>query len=257
MEYSDFAIEAEMLFVATINRLVISGLSLMDNDSVYDEWVIAIRAIQLGFMEGEASREQISHTHKQKIFWLMDDGLNKINDRNNNKEANVPQYISSIFQNILQKRKWIQINIGCLNADKWLVQDNGDVWYGYNGLQDHYLNDRNAINFNVIKSLYPSLSAIYIVSTERIKNKKNGLKFVESIIVNDDTFNNIYSYLSTTQTMNFIAIINPKNDISMIQKYINKYQPSYGKIHFKIKLGREAHPVGGSCDTVEIVRLLQ
>lgn len=82
--------------------------------------------------------------------------------------------MKQLFANMLDKRKWINVNIGILSVDICFKHTYDDVLYGYKSLKGLYLNGNNEITWKF--SFFISMEFNEINIQKIIKIQNNGFK---------------------------------------------------------------------------------
>eukprot|EP01083_Nonionella_stella_P003621 10422_1 len=152
IRWSDYAGESEMIFLGGYEPLEICGLTVFGNEEnvSYDEWIQSIKAFQTGMIKGIVSTDPVTPFNAEQIDLLVGNVLNK------RKAFDIiPEYIQTLFENVLHKTTVIGIDIDDLNKEICFVYDDGDVRYGYDLLKHLYFDDKNAIKWNVLQQLFP------------------------------------------------------------------------------------------------------
>eukprot|EP01083_Nonionella_stella_P215086 774461_1 len=168
IRWSDYAGESEMIFLGGYEPLEICGLTVFGNEEnvSYDEWIQSIKAFQTGMIKGIVSTDPVTPFNAEQIDLLVGNVMNK------RKALDIiPEYIKTLFENVLYKTTQIAIDIGRLNdevcfwmGDVVICQGKmiGEVYYGYKLLKHLYFDDKNEMKWNVWQQLFPSLERIHI-----------------------------------------------------------------------------------------------
>eukprot|EP01083_Nonionella_stella_P187872 691328_1 len=246
IRWSDFAGESEMLFLGGYEPLEICGLTVIGNEVnvSYDEWIQSIKVFQTGMIEGRTSTDKVTPSNAEQIDLLVGNVLNK------RKALDIiPQYIQTLFENVLHKTTWIGIDIGRLNKEICFVYYDRRVDYGYYLLKHLYFDDKNEIKWNVWRQLYPGLERIDIHSVVKIPSEENGVQFEyrESIFVDDVLMLGILSFLKQTKIKK-IEIFYPSNSMDSLNKLVKTYCGSFEEIDYRLDVDDTyCHEDWGSC----------
>merc|ERR1712154_728710 len=156
---------------------------------------------------------------------------------------------------MVNKTKCIQIDVGWMDKDICFVYKDGDTAYGYKQFKPFYFNKANKIKWSVLKSLYPSLSTIFIRRIKKIPKQLNGYKYSPSILIDDALLLDIFEYLTKTNNeYKGIAIQYPLNSKDSLNQIIKEHSISFNKINFKMVLKTQNSSQCGSCPSFQILR---
>ena len=238
--WSDYPEENERLFIGGHYQLEIIGLHHIPSTKNYSLYVSGMnmfcRCIDgYPLRNGQKLNKKLSSIINKLV-------LNVYGEYKSSKPLDL--YMCQIFNNILNKRNYIVIDINMLNHEYMYNID--ELWnqkclgqcYGYLKWHNIFLCENNKnIKFNKLKKLFKNITWIEIRSSLPAESQLNRSKCIESIEIFDELIISSLSLLiDNSCKCEEIIIFNPINCISSLNFLINKFYQSFAQKSCSIQL---------------------